>query len=123
MKVLMISGSPFLGGAEIAARRIAEGLHTIGCEVIFVTTCNQEMPNTHFTKIDYPYRGMKIQILKNLKYISYPASFTYNTRFAIKFFKRLLSELNPDVINVHNIKRAFWGPEIVGVCAEYAPTV
>jgi glycosyltransferase involved in cell wall biosynthesis len=35
----------------------------------------------------------------------------------------LLKELQPDVINVHNLHVAGWGPQLVAVCARHAPTV
>lgn len=44
-------------------------------------------------------------------------------QFISKQLYYLLSKLQPDVINVHNLHGAQWPPDLLAVCAHYAPTV
>ena len=50
----------------------------------------------------------------------------YTPEFAALRLKKKLQELQPDIINVHNLHAAApwgWGPHLIEVCLEFAPVV
>lgn len=123
MKILILSGSPIIGGGELVARRLAKSLTHAGCSVIYVSIRPETIadPAVHQYVIDAGpiYR----RILNSLRYISYPLSYRLNTKFAIKAIGEIIRKEKPDIINIHIIKQAFWSPDLVDFCAENAPTI
>lgn len=123
MKILILSGSPIMGGGELVARRLAVELARAGCRITYVSVFPEKI--TEFGLVHYiiDTAPMHRWILQNLRFFSYPFAYKMNTRFALKAIGKILQKERPDVINIHNIKQAFLSPEIVGFCAERAPVV
>lgn len=126
MHVVMLSDLESIGGAAIAASRLAGGLCTLGHKVtrLVHTPDVQEDPWT--TKSLAPsYRQFTaltvVQGVMGMRLYERVASLRTRLRL-----ERALGELRPDVINVHNLHGATgagWGPELLGVCCRHAPSV
>lgn len=124
MHVVILSDMETSGGAAIASSRLAEALMRAGVRVtrIVARADRQEHPwATSVLKI----RMREEVLLKTLtlKGVSKSLATYVRAQFASKRLHHLLKELHPDVINVHNLHGAGWLPDLVQVCAQYAPTI
>lgn len=121
MKIVMLSDFETLGGAAIAASRLANELCNRGHTVFRII----HLP-------DYEPHQWNTAVLAGQTY-----TFTTGVRKIIPFFWRtglgnqllstrlfdLLDDLQPDIINVHNLHGAGWSPGLAGICGKKAPTV
>ena len=123
MKVLILSGSLVMGGAELAARRLAKGLAREGCEVVYVCVHPEKMTDPGIKQYLLDTGSLYGRLRRLLRYCSYPLAYRMNTKYAIQAIREVISKEKPDIINIHIIKQSFWSPDIVGFCAEYAPTI
>ncbi len=123
MKILILSGSPIIGGGELVARRLAKSLSHAGCSVTYVSLRHEKIADSAVYQYVIDAGPIYRRILNSLRYISYPLSYKLNTKFAIKAIGEIIRKEKPDIINIHIIKQAFWSPDLVGFCAENAPTI
>lgn len=119
----MISGSPIMGGAEIASRRIALALASCGCEVIFISLVRTPIIHSRIVHIIIKYEKNQEFLFKVLKKTSYPLSFYFSTRYFFDKVKTIIIKEKPDIINIHNIKQAFWSSDFVAWCSRLIPTI
>lgn len=118
----MLSDHETAGGAAIAACRLANGFVGQGIEIIRVVRFVGEEGHPWQTKM----LGLTFREDILFRIMTKAMGSMASKVTAILHKKRLsqyLKDLKPDVINVHNIHGAGWSLAIVGVCAQYAPTV
>lgn len=122
MHIVLLSDYETQGGAAVAASRLAEGL------------CGQEQVTRLVLYPDgqlHPWRTwpLKREPVARLwrRFVAKivpSVSRTSPLPQPAEQLRRALHRLRPDVINVHNLHGGGpvgWGPELVAVCAEFAP--
>jgi glycosyltransferase involved in cell wall biosynthesis len=124
MHVVMLSDFETLGGAAVAASRLAEGL----CHDHQVTRCVLQPDGQ-----DQPWRTRPLPRAEpggrwqKLVERTLPGSANRRRQHqTATHLRRALEQLRPDVINVHNLHGGAsegWCAEMAGLCLEYAPVV
>ena len=120
MRVAMLSDCESVGGAAVAATRLATALEHLGAEVTRIVSRGK--PSERTIAIRAPFR--------------FPVRFTtprvasisrdFWSHRAERALKEALEEIAPDVINIHNLHNATvagWSPRFVEICAERAPVI
>ena len=118
----MLSDHETAGGAAIAACRLADGLIRQGTEVIRITGSAEGENHAWKTSV-LRLKLPEYIFFKMMKKVTRSLANRMSTILINKRLNRLLKDLRPDAINVHNLHGAGWEPAIVGVCAQHAPTV
>lgn len=122
MHVAMLSDFELVGGAAIAASRLAEGLCENGHKVtriVRVSNCQNQLWERRVLSIPFIRPSLR-KVFPDL-FWKLVIERTYKS-----FLKKTLKLLNPDVINIHNIHGAIkfgWSLGLVEVCLGHAPTV
>lgn len=121
MRVVMLSDSETTGGAAIAASRLAEALGRTGAKVIRIVGKPDGRNHLWITK--GPIRLPEKALMKASGNISHRSGIRIVSWMTCRWLNDLLKELQPDLINVHNLHNTGWRPELVAVCVRHAPTV
>lgn len=121
----MISDKETQGGAAIAASRLAEALINFGHEVTRIIGVRKEFRNQNPQwKVKFcngfPFEDTFFQ---GLEKISWDIANTISGIVISKRLNKILNELKPDIINIHNIHGVHWTPEILLTCQKHAPIV
>ena len=122
----MISDAEAQGGAAIAASRLAESLRQAGHRITRLVSAAEQGGQARQTRklgLSYP-----LPLLERLAWHAVPpgkreAFGNYLLRGRLD---ALLAELQPDVINLHNLHQTFdprWSPALVKTCVARAPVV
>jgi glycosyltransferase involved in cell wall biosynthesis len=125
----MISDNETLGGAAVAASRLAEGLVLEGAEVVRIVGVPGGSEHSWSTEAltDLPARRRDRLVMRALGCVSSRSREQFRRglleRTVHEHLARMLDKLKPDVINVHNIHRMQWPPSLLQVCCSRAPTV
>ena len=120
MRVVIFSDYESFGGAAVAASRLAEALTRAGVEVIRIVGQKNagDYPwTTKVLRVGLPEKAL----IKAVGKISRHVATNILTRLICEPLDDLLEELKPDIINVHNLHGAGWGPDLIPVCARHAP--
>jgi glycosyltransferase involved in cell wall biosynthesis len=136
MNVVILSDHLAEGGAATATRRIALSiaqknqcgwyLHPTHRVAFFDEPCGFDAcPSRHV--LWYEETERKRYWMRPLRKL-FPSRFPHphTPEFAAQRLRNKLAELNPELINVHNLHAAApwgWGPHLVDVCLEFAPVV
>lgn len=126
MHIVMLSDHESLGGAGIAASRLAERLcrnHRVTRPVFFPDGKLHPWRTIVLGRENVVARWTR-RVARKLLWPSIPRPGT--PEHVEGELRRLLARLRPDVINLHNLHAAGpwgWGPEMATVCADYAPVV
>lgn len=121
MRVVMLSDNESTGGAAIAASRLAKALTGLGAEVIRIVGQTDWQDHPWTTEILMTHR--EYLLMKAIGVVSTSLKMRTIRLVTSRRLAALLTRVQPDVINVHNLHSAGWGPELVAVCARHAPTV
>ncbi|HUW95321.1 MAG TPA: glycosyltransferase [Anaerolineae bacterium] len=121
MRIVMLSDNESTGGAAIAASRLAEALCGLGAEVIRIVGQTDWRNHPWTTEILVTYR--EYLVIKAIGKASTRVGAQALGLLTSRRLGALLAKLKPDVINVHNLHSAGWGPQLVGICARLAPTI
>lgn len=120
MRILMLSDRETVGGAAVAASRLAEALSAAGHDVFRIVS--QKDSGSHpWTTMQ---AGIKVPLARGLKDKSFglrAAQEWSHSRIA-----SLIRKIKPHVINIHNIHGAStrgWSLDLIEVCASRAPVV
>ena len=119
MKICQLTDFVDVGGAGIAASRIADALMEIeNVEICRISTSASKNSN----KVTFLENSRKIQLL-NLWSQYFKKSYLKRLRdFDIrKQLKKILEREKPDIINVHNIHSAGWPFTIIQTCLQHSP--
>lgn len=126
MHIVMVSDMVTQGGAAIAASRLAEALCQSGHRVtrlVAMADGQQHDWGTRELALSFPLPLHQRLVWHALM----PAGReSFGNRLVRKRLDYLLTELRPDVINVHNLhltSHPRWSPAMLGACAAHAPTV
>ncbi len=126
MHVVMVSDLETQGGAGIGTSRLADGLIDHGVRITRLV----HRPDGQRHRWDtYPLGGGWLarliwEMVRRLSgNVSLRPTMCAQALWVHRRLRRALRRLRPDVISVHNIHGAGWWPELVAVCAQYAPTV
>lgn len=116
MRIVMLSDLETVGGAAIAAGRLAVGLAGTGAEVIRLVRFPDGRRHRWRTEIVEPPAGSLYgRARRSLR--------SWVGRDGpTRTLSALLHDVAPDVVNVHNIHGAGWGPDVVETCLDHAPT-
>jgi len=128
MHVVMVSDFETQGGAAVAASRLASSLVEVGHEVTRLVSRpdgrDHPWKTQHLPTIrPIPVAAVRMALPPRLQqsWTSY-----WDSQAAVRTLDNALTNLKPDVINVHNLHGAAlanWSPALTEVCARYAPTV
>ncbi len=126
----MISDLETQGGAATAASRLAAGLCAAGHEVTrIVSQPDGDQHPWHTVRLmPTRYRWLRgILTLSRDPHLS-PALVEAlldppHQRLVLAQLDRLLAEIRPEIVNVHNLHAARWGPQVVAQAARWAPVV
>ena len=119
MKICQLTDFVDVGGAGIAASRIADALMEIeNVEICRISTSASKNCN----KVTFLENSREIQLL-NLWSQYFKKSYLKRLRdFDIrKQLKKILEREKPDIINVHNIHSAGWPFTIIQTCLQHSP--
>jgi glycosyltransferase involved in cell wall biosynthesis len=121
VRIVLLSDLERTGGAAVAASRLARGLAENGHEVVRLVHLSEpgdgpwsvtRLPGAHMVPSVIGGRlmdgGVGARLIHGL------ASASLN---------RALSQIRPDIVNVHNLHGAGWNPAMLSTCARHAPTV
>lgn len=122
MHIAMLSDSESAGGAAVAASRLAEALCNAGHRVTRIVFAADGKRHCWETLVVNPMiyapvarKVFALGIIRGLM-----------SRFCQLALKRILVELQPQVINVHNLHGGSsygWSPQLLRVCAARSPVV
>ncbi len=121
----MISDEESAGGAAIAASRLATGFRGAAAEVtrIVARPDGQQHPWTTMplfaSRTAWLIRRLQTSVQRRMR-ISLA---TLDRATVYMHLRNILESIQPDVINIHNIHGAQLPPDVVSVCAHYAPVV
>ena len=121
MRIVMLSDNESLGGAAIAASRLAEALIGLGAEVIRIVGQTDWRNHPWTTEILMTHR--EYLLMKAIGKVSTRLKTRAVNLVTARRLGALLTQLKPDIINVHNLHNAGWGPQLVGLSARIAPTI
>ncbi len=118
----MLSDYETSWGAAIAATRLAEALLRENVEVVRIVGYVGPEDHTWITRaLQLPSLGGLL--IHSLGKVSRRLARSVQSYLLCRRLRELLTDVQPDVINIHNLHGASWGPELAGVCAQFAPTV
>lgn len=122
MRIVMLSDYETSWGAAIAASRLATGLLRENVEVIRIV--GNASPGSHpwTTRTLKPASPGGV-LTNSLAKASKRLARSVESHLVGRRLHELLTDVQPDVINVHNLHGASWGPELVDLCAQFSPTV
>lgn len=129
MRIVMLSALETVGGAAIAASRLAEALIRAGVEVVRIVGRPGEgrYPRTTRVLQVSPLERTLIQAARKVSKSLETRLATWVSRRRAKDLLRdledLLHELRPDIMNLHNLHGTVWPPEFAVVCARHGPIV
>ena len=114
------------GGANIAAGRMAVGFREAGHEVTRISAQRPRRSEPYETRwiqheVARPGRSLARRAVWRLA--TPQARKRFDARSVERQLRDILCDLDPDVINVHTLHIAGWSPELLAVCANYAPVV
>jgi glycosyltransferase involved in cell wall biosynthesis len=125
MHIVMLSDFETRGGAAVAASRLAEALCRMDHRVTRVVALADEREHPWHRRVLrtplYMRAARRLLPVNDYERWERVASYILQNRL-----RALFEDLRPDVINVHNLHAATagaWSPNLLRVCAEYAPTV
>lgn len=121
MHVAMVSDLESGGGAAVAAARLAEGLLAGGARVTRIVARPDGQSHAWETREVFVQDRLPGRFLRH--FLSEEAADQSRGRLVQTQLAKVLEELQPDVINLHNIHEAGWSPEIARTCRKVAPTV
>ena len=121
MRIIMLSDNESIGGAAIAASRLAEALCGLGAEVIRIVGQTDWRNHPWTTEILMTHR--EYRVMKAIGKVSTRLETQAVGLLTSRRLGALLAKLKPDIINVHNLHNAGWGPQLVGLSARLAPTI
>ena len=120
MRVAMLSDCESVGGAAVAAARLATALELLGCDVTRIVSRGE--PSERTIAIRAPFR---IPVRFTKPHVASIARGFWSHR-AEHALKKALDAIAPDVISIHNLHNATvagWSPRFVEICAKRAPVV
>ena len=119
----MVSDFESTGGAAIAASRLAEGLNSLGHEVVRIVA-RAERKERPWRTVEL-FEGRKPLLLGSLLPDWLGRSFVW--RVAEADYRRRLRQIleteGGDIVNVHNIHGSPWHPNLLEVCRDLFPVV
>jgi glycosyltransferase involved in cell wall biosynthesis len=117
----MLSDNESSGGAAIAASRLAEALVGLGAEVIRIVGHRDWRNHPWRTELLMTHR--EYLVMKAIGKVSARLQTRAVNLVALRRLKVLLTQLKPDIINVHNLHNAGWNLQLVDLSARLAPLV
>ncbi len=125
MHVVIISDYETAGGAAVAASRLALGLCQIGERVTRIVMFEDGRMHPWVTiSLRHSLPAKVIRRIRMVTEQRCPINLDFLDRFVLNaYLRKIFSQLEPDVINVHNIHGAVSKSDLLGVCAMHAPTV
>jgi glycosyltransferase involved in cell wall biosynthesis len=126
MHIVMVSDTETQGGAAIAASRLAEALCQSGHQLtrlVAVPDGKSHLWATRQLAVSYPLPLSQRLIWHTLTVANRER---FGNLLVRKRLDQLLTELHPDVINLHNLhltSHPRWSPVLASVCTARAPTV
>lgn len=123
LRIVFLSDFESAGGAAIAATRLVDALHQLGNEIIRLVHApdDRERPWRVESLSSRSPQPIAARVFNRLIGVRLQSSL--RDRRVASELSAVLSELKPDVINVHNLHSAGWSPALVEICLRYAPTV
>jgi len=124
MHIAMISDLESSGGAAIAASRLAEGLSDAGHRITRIVSVRDEGTFSWSSVVLAQASSFILRGARRLLPVHWKTKLNcYHSEWKLR---TILTQLKPDVINIHNIhgsQKAGWSTNFVEVCLQYAPAV
>lgn len=120
MRIVLITDLEFAGGATVAASRYCEAFQNLGHEVTRVIPSKET--GRRFWKPIELFEGRKYKVQRELCEILGLQKLGERLREKdlLKRLHNILAEINPDIINVHNIHAVKWPLSLVEACLQHA---
>lgn len=123
MHFVMLSDQETMGGAAIAASRLATALVAAGHRVtrIVATPSGRHHP---WTTLPVPAWTWLYRVLRRALPVA--GREALDRRNAEQWLAKTLDQLRPDILNLHNLHGARlggWSPHLAAICLEQAPTL
>lgn len=121
MRAVMICDREAIGGAAVAARRLADSMGRTGADITLVAGYPDGQEHSWSTTVLMPLREEAASM--GIGRLSRRLNMRRLRSVVRRQLDGLLERIDPDVVNIHNLHGAGWGPELVSLCARHAPTV
>ena len=118
-RILMLSDTERLGGAGLAASRLARAFAEQGSEVVRAVLFPDQEPSPHWERVVLSPPGVRVvdwDQVPNRK----------AEPLVLAELQRLLDRVRPDAVSVHNLHgglKAGWSVDMVGLCAAQVSTI
>jgi glycosyltransferase involved in cell wall biosynthesis len=120
LRIVLITDLEFAGGATVAASRYCEAFKNLGHDVIRVIP-SMETGRRFWEPIEL-FEGRKYKIQREFCEILglQKLGDRLREKDLLKRLHNILAEVNPDIINVHNIHAVKWPLSLVEACLQHA---
>ena len=125
LRIAVLSDWEDAGGANIAAGRLANCFSGAGNMIsrIYQKSSSEIKPDTKLIPSRMATEEMSQLCRLAVRLMPISARRRRHQSYSERRLGKILAELKPDVISVHNLHIAGWSPGMIRVCAEQAPTV
>ncbi|MDR2855766.1 MAG: glycosyltransferase [Methanomicrobiales archaeon] len=123
MKIAMLTHQYSIGGGEVVAFQLAEVMTKEGVELYYISgnpPMGEEEKGINVIRINQkePHRFLHKYLVK------FPGLYrNFGRNFFNKELDSILSEINPDIINVHGVAATHWDVSCIEFCLRHAPVV
>jgi len=123
MKIAILTHQYSIGGGEVVAFQLAEAMTKAGVELYYISgnpPMGEEEKGINVIRINQkePQRFIHKYLVK------FPAFYrNFGRNIFNKELDSILSEINPDIINVHGVASTHWDVSCIEICLKHAPVV
>jgi glycosyltransferase involved in cell wall biosynthesis len=126
MHIAVLSDFEAGGGANIAARRLTEAFAAAGHRITRIyqaADCRDPRWDTRLIPSLLATHELPFVQKTAATMVPLAIRLRRHQRHAAQVLARTLSDIRPDVVNIHNLHIADWSPEMIRVSAQAAPVV
>lgn len=123
MKIVILTHQYSIGGGEVVAFQLAETMTKAGVELYYISgnpPMGEEKKGINVIRINQkePQRFIHKYLVK------FPGLYrNFGRDIFNKELDSILSEIHPDIINVHGVASTHWDVSCIGICLKHAPVV
>ena len=123
MKIAILTHQYSIGGGEVVAFQLAEAMAKEGVDLYYISgnpPMGEEEKGINVIRINQkePYRFIHKYLVK------FPGLYrNFGRNIFNKELDSMLSEINPDIINIHGVASTHWDISCIEICLKHAPVV
>jgi glycosyltransferase involved in cell wall biosynthesis len=123
MKIAILTHQYSIGGGEVVAFQLAEAMTKAGVELYYISgnpPMGEEKKGITVIRINQK----KLQRFIHKYLVKFPGLYRkFGRNIFNKELDSILSEVNPDIINVHGVASTHWDVSCIEICLKHAPVV